>query len=266
VSEGDVPEPETIYERTKREGERRLHRPLLELAATAFAAGFDIVAGVLALALVDSQLEHVLGRDAAHVFGSLAFGIGFVFLVVGRGELYTENFLVPIAGAEEGGADAWLKLIRLWLVSPICNILAALVVIIILTVHSTLPYGTGAAVNHLAATIHANGVLALFMSSLFAGALITAMTWFVEGQESMIVRVVVAWAAGFILALAGLNHVIVVTIELVFGYRFGADIPWLFILGNFALAAVGNLVGGVGLITLNRLTQGKQGGGQQSSA
>jgi formate/nitrite transporter FocA (FNT family) len=266
MTDGDVPEPETIYERTKKEGERRLHRPVLELAATACAAGFDIVAGVLALALVDSQLEHLLGRDAAHVFGSVAFGIGFVFLIVGRGELYTENFLVPIAGAEEGGGEARLKLVRLWLISPVCNILAALVVIVILTVHSTLPFGTGASVNHLAATIHANGVLALFMSSLFAGALITAMTWFVEGQETMIVRVVVGWMAGFILALASLNHVIVVTIELIFGYRFGADIPWLFILGNFALAGIGNLIGGVGLITLTRLTQGKQGGSQSSSA
>jgi formate-nitrite transporter family protein len=108
-------------------------------------------------------------------------------------------------------------------------------------------------------------MLALFMSAVFAGALITAMTWFVEGQTSMIVRVVVAWFAGFLLAVGSFNHVIVITIELIFGYRFGAQFHWTFILGNFLLAAAGNIVGGVGLVTLNRLTQGTVGARHRSA-
>ena len=36
------------------------------------------------------------GPEAAHFFGSLFFGIAFVFIVVGRSELFTENFMVPI--------------------------------------------------------------------------------------------------------------------------------------------------------------------------
>jgi formate-nitrite transporter family protein len=110
-----------------------------------------------------------------------------------------------------------------------------------------------------------NGVLALFVSAIFGGALITAMTWFVEGQVSMLVRLIVAWVAGALLALGAFNHVIVVTIELIFGIRFGADIPWTFVLGNFALAAAGNIVGGIGLVTLNRLTQGRAGARSRAS-
>jgi formate/nitrite transporter FocA (FNT family) len=82
----------------------------------------------------------------------------------------------------------------------------------------------------------------------------------------MLVRIVVAWTGAFLLALGSFNHVIVVTLELVFGYRFGARVPWLFIVGNFGLAAAGNIVGGVGLVTLNRLTQGSQGARRRSSA
>jgi hypothetical protein len=59
--------------------------------------------------------------------------------------------------------------------------------------------------------------------------------------------------------------VIVETIELVFGYRYGAHYPWTFILGNFGLAAAGNVLGGVGLVTLNRLTQGKVGARSRAS-
>jgi formate/nitrite transporter FocA (FNT family) len=83
-------------------------------------------------------------------------------------------------------------------------------------------------------------LLALFVSTIFAAALITAMTWFVEGQESMLVRAVVAWIAGALLALGSFNHVIVATLEPIFGY--------------------------LGLVTLNRLTQGKQGARKRASA
>ena len=255
-----IPEPETIYERTKEEGRRRLTRPPLEELSTALAAGFDIAAGVIIMALLVHFTERQFGRDVAHVIGALGFGFGFVFLIVGRGELFTENFLVPIAGLDHEEIDRpLLNLTKLWLISPLGNILGGLVIILIVTTHSVLPFGTGTAMKDIAETAHANGVLALFMSAVFAGALITAMTWFVEGQATMMPRIVVAWVCGAFLALGQLNHVIVITLELIFGYRYGAHFNWAFIAGNFALAAVGNLLGGIGLVTLNRLTQGKAG-------
>jgi formate/nitrite transporter FocA (FNT family) len=262
----DIPQPEDIYFRTKEEGERRLERPLLEMVSTALAAGFDIVGGLVAFALVTAQIEHWTGRNAAHVFGSLAFGIGFAFLVVGRGELFTENFLVPIAGLDHRSGASWAALAKLWVTSPIFNILGGTLSIVIVSTHSVLPYGSGAALVHASQTFYANGWLALFLSAVFAGAVMTAMTWFVEGQENMIVRVVIAWVVGALIALGYFNHVIVETLELVFGLRFGAHIPVSFIVTNFFLATAGNMVGGIGLVTLNRLTQGKQGARNRSSA
>ena len=119
-----IPEPETIYERTKEEGKRRLTRPVAEEMSTALAAGFDIVAGIVILALILSQLEHQFGKHAAHVFAALGFGVGFIFLIVGRGELFTENFLVPIAGLDHDDDDiSWRNLAKLWTISPIFNVL-----------------------------------------------------------------------------------------------------------------------------------------------
>ena len=258
-----IPAPETIYERTKQEGRRRLARPVAEEVSTALAAGFDIVAGVTVLALVATEVEHRFGTHLGHLFGALGFGVAFVFLILGRGELFTENFLVPIAGLER---HTWRNLIKLWTISPLFNILGGLVVILVLTTHSVLPFGTGETIVDTATTLHANGVLALFCSAIFAGSLITAMTWFVEGQATMMPRVVVAWICGSILALGNFNHVIVITLELIFGYRYGGHYPWTFILGNFGLAAAGNMLGGIGLVTLNRLTQGKQGERKRASA
>jgi formate/nitrite transporter FocA (FNT family) len=139
------------------------------------------------------------------------------------------------------------------------NLVAGIVMGVLLSVHSVLPFGSGQAATRIADTVYANGTLARFVSALFAGALITAMTWFVEGQLSVLVRLTVAWIAGILLALGSFNHVIVVTLELVLGIRYGADIPWSFVVGNFFLAAAGNMIGGIGLVTLNRFTQARGG-------
>src|SRR3954447_24495396 len=145
-----APEPEEIYLRTREEGRRRLERPILEVIATALAAGFDIMAGVLALVLLESQLEHRLGTEAAHTVGAVGFGIGFVFLIVGRGELFTENFLVPLAGLDGKERNAWWKVAELWTVSPVFNVIAGAFMGFLLSVHSVLPFGTGAAVKNVA--------------------------------------------------------------------------------------------------------------------
>lgn len=257
-----APEPEEIYKRTREEGVRRLERPLAELISTALAAGFDVIAGVAALAIVSAELGHHFGKHAAHVAGAVAFGMAFVFLVIGRGELFTENFLVPLAGLDGKERNAWAKLAELWTVSPVFNILAGAALAVLLSVHSVLPYGTGKAVSDLAGAQTGRTWLTLFVSAVFAGALITAMTWFVEGQETMGIRVVAAWLGAVLLVLGNFNHVIVVSIELIFGMRYGAHVPWSFFFENIGVAAGGNLLGGVGLVTLNRFTQARSGGTQ----
>ena len=253
-----VPQPEEIYELTRQEGERRLQRPFFELMTTAFAAGFDIAAGLTIYALVAAALRDQ-GSGIAHLGGSLGFGAGFAFLIVGRGELFTENFLVPLAGLTGKPRAAWWKLAELWTLSPVFNIAAGILIAVLLSVHGVLPRGSGQALVDTTARLHANGPLALFVSAVFAGTLMTGMTWFVEGQKNVLERVIIAWTIGAVVSLGTFDHVIVETIGLVYGIRYGADVPWLFVLGNFGLAAAGNMVGGIGLVTLNRFAQAKAG-------
>jgi formate/nitrite transporter FocA (FNT family) len=191
--------------------------------------------------------------------------MAFVFLVIGRGELFTENFLVPLAGLDGKERNAWLKLAELWSVSPLFNILAGGLLGMLLSVHGVLPYGTGKSVVDLAGAQTGRGWLTLFVSAVFAGALITAMTWFVEGQDSMGIRIVAAWLAAALLVLGNFDHVIVASIELLFGMRFGAHVPWSFFFENVGVAGGGNLLGGVGLVTLTRFTQARSGSSSRSA-
>src|SRR5207237_3531686 len=122
-------EPEQIYEQTRREGRRRLSRPILELAATALVGGFDVAFGVAAYTLVAAGI----GGERGRIAGSIAFGIGFVFIVVGKSELFTENSLIPIAGLNRRDRGSWLKLGELWVVALVLNIVGGLVIALLLT-------------------------------------------------------------------------------------------------------------------------------------
>jgi formate-nitrite transporter family protein len=252
-----APTPEEIYERTKEEGERRLSRPFLELAATAFVAGADVVFGIIALAITHHLVAARFGPELGQLAGAVAFGVGFVFIVIGRSELFTENFLVPLAGLEARSRASWYKLGELWTLSPIFNLVGGGILILIVTSEGVLPMGTGEAARETALQLDDRDVTAAFLSAVAAGALITLMTWLVEGTESMGIRVLSAWVVGSLLALGLFNHVIVVTLELFFGIRYGADVGYDDLLGNLGLAAVGNLLGGIGLVTLSRFSQAR---------
>jgi len=250
----EAPDPHEMFARTRDEGERRLRRSRLELTTTSLVAGFDIVFGVIAIATVTALMTPALGPSAAHMIGSLFFGIAFIFIVVGRSELFTENFFVPITALRRGKLS-FLKLVELWSISPVMNILGGTLLIVVVTTKGVLPHGTPEALNELANHIDDLDLWSAFCSAIIGGALITAMTWMVEGVGTVGGRIIIAWIAGTVLALASLNHVIVVTLELIFGMRLGTTISFEDTAVNFAIAAAGNMVGGLLFVTLTRTSQ-----------
>ncbi len=250
-----APQPEEIYERTKEEGRRRLSRPVLELGATAVVGGFDVAVGLAVFYLTSATLEPKLGLNAAHFVGAMGFGIGFVFIVVGRSELFTENFLVPITGLTRDRAS-WLKLGELWVVSLVLNLVGGTLLAIVLTSRGVLRPGAGEAAVRLAENLASYSPGTAFLSGLVAGALMTVLTWFVEGAAgSMGVRIVMAWIVGFVLVLGSFDHAIVGTIEMIYGIRAGADIGYDQLFSNLGIAVASNLVGGLVLVTFARSAQ-----------
>lgn len=250
----DAPEPHEIFRGMREEGRERLGRTRLELAASSLLAGFDVVFGIIALASADAAVTPHFGTQAGHLAGALAFGIAFVLIAIGRSELFTENFMVPVIGLEKGLASK-LKLAQLWIVSPVFNILGGAALILIVTTHGVMPAGAGKSLRAIALHAHGYGLATAFASAIVGGALITLMTWLIEGSPTAGARILVAWIAGALLTLGSFDHVIVVTLEMIFGIRDGAPIPWLDVLQNIGIATAGNLLGGLAFVTLTRTGQ-----------
>jgi formate/nitrite transporter FocA (FNT family) len=210
--------------------------------------------------LTEAAVADRAGFGLTRVAGAIAFGVGFVFVVVGKSELFTENFLVPIAALQRK-RGSWLKLGELWLVTLVLNLAGGALLAVILTSHGVLRHGSGEAIARLADHLTGYGAWTGFLGGIIAGALITLMTWFVEGAaNAMGVRIVMAWLVGSLIALGTFNHAIVSTIELVFGMRCDAGVSHGDLSLNLGVSIGGNLVGGLALVTFVRSAQALAGG------
>jgi len=234
-----------VFRETLREGEERLSRNWPALLATGAVGGLDVATGVLGLLLV----LHLTGSE---VGGALAFSIGFIALTLGNSELFTENFLVPIAPIVARRAKVW-SLLRLWIGTLVMNLVGGWVAtgIIVLALPEVRPQAIT-----LGDHFFQQGIgLAAFASAILGGGVITLMTWMQRGTESPVAKIIAAVAASFLLAAGHLNHAIVASLEMFAALQSGAPYTyaqWLALLG---WAALGNIIGGVLFVTVLRLVQ-----------
>lgn len=227
-------------------GEERLHRSWPNLAATGFVGGMDVGLGVLALMIVRSA-------TGSELLGALAFTSGFVTLTLAHSELFTENFLVPVTVVVTG-REHKLALVRLWLGTLLANwlggmLFVGLVILSLPSLHDV-SIEIGSFYPELGIGMES------FASAMLGGVLITLMTWVERANRDVVAKLVIAVVTAFLLAAPPLNHSVVGALEMFAGLFTGdTAYGWLDTAGVLSWAVLGNVVGGVGLVTLLRLVQ-----------
>ena len=240
----EEPEIEEAYERLIGEGRTRLRRALLPLGATGLLGGIDVGVGVLAYLVVDTH-------TGDHLLASLAFTIGFVALLLARSELFTENFLVPVT-AFAAGSGTLLQVLRLWAVTLVANLAGGLLFAWLAV--SALPDIHESAVKAGSHYAHLGVSWRSFALAVLAGVVITLLTRMQHSTENLGVQLVPAVAMSFVLVGAELFHSVLDSILMFAGLLTGdADYTVLDWLGALGWSALGNIVGGVGLVTAIRL-------------
>ena len=251
--------PHEIWANSMEDGAERLSRSTAVLGATSLLGGFHVMLGLTALVMMEGALTPVLPEPSAHVLGSLVFGVGFVFLTIGRSELFTENFLIPVATVIAGRSSVG-KLLRLWGVAFALNAAGLALFAWILTRDGVIVDDEALrAAGSLADTLADRDVAAALLSAVVAGAVMTLFTWLSEAAESDVTRVLVALLIGFVLLAPSLNHCVLAFGEITFGILAGtAEANVADLLRNTGLATVGNIVGGVGFVTFTRMVQARE--------
>ncbi len=248
--------PGEIWDDSVDEGERRVHRRTLGLAATGLVGGVDVMVGILALTVVSGALAVSLPEQIAHVGGSLAFGIALVFIVIGRSELFTENFFVPVAAVLRGRAGTG-GLARLWGITMAGNLLGILILAAIFTRAGLVPPETLVAAGKVADTFAERDIVGAGLSAIVAGTIMTLFTWLTHAAKDETAKILLALLVGFVLAAPSLNHAVVSFGEMGFGLLAGttSTATWTDLAQNFPVAVLGNLLGGLAFVTLTRELQ-----------
>ena len=228
------------------EGRRRLSRRTWPLLTTGLLGGIDVGTGVLALLIVEHETGNVL-------LAGLAFTIGFIALSLARSELFTEDFLVPVTTVIARQAR-FRGLLRLWIGTLLANLVAGWCFTWLIL--EGFPQFSETALKAGGYYIELGLGGRAFALAVIGGAVITLMTWMQHSTTSDGLKLVPAVTGGFLLGAGQLNHVVVNSLLIFSALHTGrAPFGYLDWLQAAGLAAVGNMIGGLLLVTLLRLFQ-----------
>lgn len=251
LGHGDAPvedELQDSFDKTVEEGAERLHRTFRTVLITGFFGGLEVGLGVMAYLAVLFETDN-------HLLAGLAFGIGFIALFLAHSELFTENFLMPIAAvvAREGSIG---QLGKLWGGTLIANLVGGWL-FMWLVVHAFPQWNTTIAdsAKHFA---EAPFSLQTAVLAVLGGSTITLMTRMQQGTDSDPAKIIAAVAGGFLLAGLQLFHSILDSLLIFGAIQSGADISYLQWLGWFGYTLLFNVLGGVLLVTALRLVRTKE--------
>ena len=236
-----------IYERVEENGEDELARSSTALAFSGLGAG--IAMGLSGLGVAGALGVLGLG-DWERFAASIFYPIGFIAVIVGRAQLFTENTLYPVVLVlDRRDRSTFAETLRLWGIVFVTNVVGTLVFAVLAIrgggldpkiAHHLVTLGEDAA-NH--------GWLHVFVSGVFGGWLVALVAWLVHASQRTIAQIVIIWMLTFMLGVAHFAHCIASSGEILSSVvngttRPGAYLAWL------AAATLGNIVGGVGIVSL----------------
>jgi formate-nitrite transporter family protein len=222
-----------------------------ELRRSSRTLMFSGVAGGLGMGLTGlgvSSAMAVLGEGRTQEFISLMlYPLGFIAVIIGRQQLFTENTLYPVALILSEHKHV-LDTLRLWTVVFVSNIAGA-------TLFAFLAGKTLALKPEITEKLTFLGVRAaqgdgwsIFWSGVIGGWLIALMAWIVTASQWTIGQVAVVWALTFVVGLGHFAHCIASSGEILTAVMRGQVG-----VGHYAFwlifATVGNVCGGVIFVT-----------------
>lgn len=233
------------FHRSVEEGDHRTSRSWPALLATGMVGGLDVGIGIFA-ALV------VLDATGSRTLAALAFVLGFWALVLAGSELFTENFLVPVMAATAGRASLY-DLLRLWGGTLVANLVGGWIVMgLVMAAFAHLGDDAIRTAQHYPALGLGWTAMA---AAILAGMVITVMTWMERHTQDTVGKLVGATVAAFPLFAGPLVHTVVVAHEMFAALHVGAPFGYLDTASAVGWAIIGNILGGVGLVTVLRLVQ-----------
>lgn len=259
VAEAKKPSKEILAEELA-EGVEALERSAAGLLISGLSAGLDIGFSVFLMAVVRTMLAGRVADEGLHFLNANMYAVGFIFVVLGRSELFTEQTTLAVLPVLRGRAKVG-ALFRLWGLVFVANQAGAAVFagLLVLT-GPALGVIEPAALGEIARPVVAPSGPVIFASALFAGWLMGLVSWLVAASRDTISQIVLVWLITTVIGIGRLHHVVVGSVEVLAGLFAGQGVS----VGDFFhflfWTTLGNALGGsifVAIIKYNVAMRGK---------
>jgi formate/nitrite transporter FocA (FNT family) len=232
-----------VHETVRYDGEEELKRPASALAWSGLAAGMSMGFSLVVQALLQSRLPDTSWRP---LIVRLGYSLGFLIVIVGRQQLFTENTLTAIIPLlARRNLETLVKVLKLWAVVLAANLTGAH--LFAWVVGNTPMFKSEVQTAMLSIAQEAADVTfgTAILRGIFAGWLIAMMVWMLAAIDTGRIAVIIILT--YTVAIASLTHIVAGAVEVLFlvmvGVKSWGTVAWGYLLPTL----LGNIIGGVSL-------------------
>jgi len=233
-----------VYEAVCREGEDELKRPTPALAWSGLAAGLAMGFSLVAEGLLAAHLPETAWAPLIYKLG---YSVGFLIVILGRQQLYTENTLTVILPLLlRRNVSTLASVARLWSVVLLSNLVGTFLFALCIGKAAVFNPHVQQALVKVSLDGSGDAFWIAMTRAVFAGWLIALMVWLLPGAESS--RVAIIIIVTYLIGLGGFHHIIAGSNKNFFLVVTGAESWSHFLTGFFLPTLIGNIIGGVSLV------------------
>lgn len=232
-----------VHEAIRHDGEEELNRPSSALAWSGLAAGLSMGFSLVGMALLRAYLPD---RPWRPLVTNAGYSLGYLIVIVGRQQLFTENTLTAIIPLlARRNVTTLLHVARLWTIVLVANLAGAHLFAWVAGNTVMFRPEVQAAMLALGKEAAAVSFGAALLRGIFAGWLIAMVVWMLAATDTGRLSVIVILT--YVVGLAGLTHIIAGSIEVLFLVMVGAKSWGAAAWGYMLPTLIGNCIGGVSL-------------------
>ncbi|GBR03972.1 formate/nitrite transporter family protein [Acetobacter oeni] len=235
-----------IYEVIREQGLEELKRPTGSLALSGLAAGLSIGFSFLTEATIAAGLPEA---GWAKLLAAPGYSIGFLIVVLGQQQLFTETTLTAlIPTLAPGGRGNLGDTARVWSVVLLANLVGTC--LFAATVAASVPGDETLqkAMVRVASHVVAQPFLPTCEQAAFAGWLIALMVWMLPAAGTSRPGIIVIITS--VVAMCGLPHSIAGSAEAAYLVFTGHAAPTDYLVKFFLPTLIGNCIGGIALVAM----------------
>ena len=238
------PNAALIHEIIRAEGEGELSRAALGLLLSGLAAGLAMGLSLMTEGLLRAHLPDAPWRD---LVSKLGYAVGFVVVVIGRQQLFTENTLTPVLPLlYHRDMQTFGRVVRLWVLVLAANITGTWAVSAVLAGTGLFPPEVKSAFSAISQHAIEASFGSTVLKGIFAGWIIALLVWLMPGAGGARSAVIVLLT--WLVSVAGFAHVVAGSVDASFlvltDQASMTDYLWRF----FTPTLLGNILGGVALV------------------